>query len=445
MQLVNTMWYYKLKEYVVWIILAALSCAVIALGIKLANEKTLIELGTGPVDSTSYAIGEKIKLAVETHTRYHVKLIPTKGSLASGEALRKADISAAILSPVALTSLQSLQTIDVVGQEYNLILVRKGIEVESLQSLKRLTLALGAKQSDNWTIGQSLLRSAGIADQVTVRDKPVAEVAGMPSIDGAIINSQLSSKELKAIVSSQSFALARTDGIAALKVSKPLYEWTDIPPGVFGSDPFIPLDWHMTLSSPLVLMVREGADTSLVQTLISVLSLPATRQSLAEFGSALIDKWRASPLLPKHPTVLEYQDPDYIFSVFRDALSLLVEYKWLSLLLLLAVIAWYYQLRELRVRRESMHKAQQKQAMEKIMSNVLRIEREFGSERDWKRLEQFLNEVNALKQQALNIQSAESYQEHALFAVVMSQCNHVSKGIENRISLSREQLKKWAS
>lgn len=433
------MWYYRVREYISWIILFALVTAVAFYGYQLATQQTLLRLGTGPEGSASHAVGQKLSHSIEQYSRYRVNVLPQANSRDAREGLMRGRLDLAVLLPVALSASEGLNSLSAVGQSQTHLILRRGLEPESLSDLAGLALATGETGSDDWRMARDFFRSAGLSGRVDLQAVPTSELEESDALDGAFVSAHRFDAGLRELFASGNYRLMSQSAAGALVAEKPLYEKQAMAPGLYSAaDDMIPDRETTTLATPLALMTRADTPRRLIYSLMQVLSEDRTQARLVPYGFERERFLEGQPVLPRHPAAHEYLNPDHLFAFVADGVRVLREYRWLVLLILLTAAMGIYRWVTLRRARQARLHDEQHQAARQMLNEVLKIESAQKAEKDWKVLEQYGRDLAALKSRGLTLMLDAGMGDSVLSVVFTQQCNHVADELKWRLSLRQQ-------
>ena len=433
------MWRYKVREYVSWIILFALVAAVAFYGYQLATQQTLLRLGTGPEGSAGHAAGKELRRSIEQYSSYQVKLLPQANSRDAREGLLKGRLDLAVLLPAALAGDEGLTSLASVGQAYTHLILRRGLEAESLTDLAGLQIATGETGSDGRRMARDFFRGVGLAGRMDLQAVPASALETSDTLDGAFVSAHLFDPGLRELFASGNYRLMSQSEAGALVAEKPLYQRQGLAAGLYSAtDAMIPATETMALATPLALMVRADAPRQLIYSQMQVLSEDRTQAALVPYGFERERFLEGNPVLPRHPAASEYLNPDHLFSFVVDGVRLLREYSWLVLLGLLTAAMGTYRWVTLRHARQKRLHDEQHQAVRRLLQEVLEIESAQKAEKDWKVLEQYGRDLAVLKSRGLTLMLDSGMADSSLSVVFTQQCNHVADELKWRLSLRQQ-------
>jgi TRAP-type uncharacterized transport system substrate-binding protein len=426
------MWYYRLREYISWIIIFALLAAIVFYGYRLSTEQTLLRLGTGPQGSVTHEIGEQLKRSVERYSRYQVKLFPQAGSRKNREALLRDAIELAVVAPVAQSSPESVSSLAILGFGHSHLIVPEGSAGTSPETMAGMTFAAGPMGSDDWWLAQQFFRSAGLENAVTLASGSLAELA--PGAGAFRVTHRFDSR-LQALFAGGGYRLSDMSRAGALMVREPLYQWSELPAGTYpGANGMVPAASQFTLRTPITLMVRDSAPRDMVYRLMSVLDQPRTQQALAPFGFEPQLFRQDQAAIVRHAAASEYLDPQRAWGFLGDIVQWLMEYRWLTLLVLLAAILTAYRWRQSRRFRLERLQRERHHILQKLMNDVLKMEEAQRTERDWKTLEHYRRDLAALKKRGIDLAMQEGARESSAMLIFTQQCNQLADELERRLA-----------
>jgi hypothetical protein len=426
------MWYYRFREYISWIILFALLIAIAFYGYRLSTEQTLLRLGTGPQGSVTHQLGQEVKRAVETYSRYQVKLFSRAGSRQNASALLTNTADLAIVVPAALKDRSSLSSLGSLGYGYSHLILPSGLDASAPEDISAITLAVETVDSDDWWLAKDFLSAASLQEAVSLK------AMALDSLDedtGAYVLTHRFDERLQQLFASGNFELSAMSSLGALMVADSLYQFAEFPAGTYTTPAsLIPSMSQVTLRTPLTLMVRDSASRELVYRIMGVLKQPRTREALAPFGFDETLLRNNVPSIVRHPAAVEYLHPETIWDLLEDATQWLLEYRWLVLLVLLAVALGIHRWLDSKRFRQQRLLDERDYALKKLMTDVLKIEEAQRAERDWKKLEQHRHDVSVLKKRGIDLALQEGTDVGPGAVIFTQQCNYIADDIDRRLA-----------
>lgn len=427
------MWYYRLQEYISWIIISALLVAIVFYGYRLSTGQSVLRLGTGPEGSVTYQIGQQLRGSVERHSHYQVQLVPGSGSLESRQALLSNNLDMAVMTPAVLSNATSISSLAVLGYSHGHLLVPEERDPSRLDNLAGMALDAGANGSDDHWLARQFLRSAGLEDEVILMGQ---SPAGASSDVGIFRLTHRFDDRLQATLGEGGYVLTGIGRVGPLITSEPLYTRSELTEGLYiGAAGPVPALSQATLATPLTLMMLDSAPRDLVYRLMTVLDQPRTQQALAPYGFETAALHADNAAIVRHPAAAEYLNPRRALGMLDDLVQWLFEYRWLVLLVALLVLLSSFQLRRSQRQRRQRLQVEHQQLLHKLMNDVLKLEEAQRTERDWKTLERYRHDLTMLKKRGIDMAMSNSPVEPSLTLIFTQQCNQLAQRLEQRLAL----------
>lgn len=441
------MWYYRLRDYISWIIISALLAAIVFYGYRLSNEQNVLRLGTGAAGSLTHEIGRQLKDGIERHSDYQVRLLPAEGSRANREALLRDQIDMAIMAPAVVSGDVPVSSLAVLGMgKAHLLMPAELMPAEkgeaSWQSLAGRRLEAGPPGNDAHWLARQFLLSTGLDDKVSLVSEGVTEEAPEEATEVAILRLTSPFDDVvQAFLDEGGYRLTGMDRMGALLTGDPLLEASALAAGTYvGAEGLAPLLDQSTLATPVTLMVPDKAPRDLVYRLMAVLEAPRTQQSLAPYGFDTGQFYEESAAIVRHPAASEYLDPSRAWGFLGDLVQGLLEYRWLTLLVLLLVVLGHYQWRQSQRQRRQRLEAERHQLLKTLLRDVLKIEAAQRDERDWKALERYRRDLAVFKQRGIEVVMDAQGMDNATALIFTQQCHQLAQLLEARLSTGRRSV-----
>ena len=186
-----------------------------------------------------------------------------------------------------------------------------------------------------------------------------------------------------------------------------------------------------TVAATAVLASHEDAPAVLVKQALHALYEDYLRME----GPSLIPAREAQEwdLLPVHPAVRSYHDPYEGLGLLARLLEGLAGVKELLFALGTGLYLLWRRRRRIEEQRDARLLRAQRESLDKLLDETVRIEQAQMSCRDAGRLERYLDEVTMLKLEALRELSHADLRGDRLFLIFLTQCANLIRKIQSKL------------
>ncbi len=389
-------------------------------------------------------------LAAELQKRLpevEVRRVPTNGSMDNLLKLQAGEVDFALYQPETLEtygepSREEITAVAFVANLYSQpahFLVHPDAGINAPDDLRGKRVAVGLPNSGDYAMSRMLLEHFGLEeDALRVEQFPYAEIGrefDAGTLDAAFVTMGDRApifRELLAGGKCKLLGIPYPKALAAKHVSMSTYR---IPAGFYRSyEPVTPPQEVETVALSAQLLTRIDADAALVYEAIELVldERFAKQHQLRELFEGGMDYAGDKPLFPVHPGAQGFYDPEFDMHAFES---------WEALYSLVAssVIAAFLAARWWR--RQRILKKEHR--LDRYMRSLLQIERRQidldgpdGSD-DRKKLQELLDEVTLLRQDALREFTAHELSEDRAADCLIEMCHALSNKINAKISRQR--------
>jgi len=252
-----------------------------------------------------------------------------------------------------------------------------------------------------------------------------------PPLEGAIVTAGLANPDLQRVLRSHRFRLLPITDSKAIEMKEPFLRHAEIPRGLFCEGPPVPKEPIATLATPAVLVARKEAPKSLVQAALAAVY----EADMALTFPSLIVPDEATAWVPfrLHPVARTYLYPADRLGFLASVMESLAATK--ELLFALGAGAYLAWLRWRRLReRERQAKIQaQKDHLDMLLEQTLKIERDQMRTSDPDRLREYLDQVTRIKLRALQEFTEEELRGDTAFSIFLMQCSSLISRLQLNI------------
>lgn len=363
-----------------------------------------------------------------------MRLIATQGAAQNRELLRSGGAELALLQP-SFEPMDGLAALAPVYEEAVHVIARKGRGIRALGDLQDKRVAVGAKGSGTLGDAERILAHY----RIRLRDKKLLSFSALQTdagLDAAITTSGFLNPQLAALLGSGAFELLPIGDAEALSVYFPFYAPRSIPHGLYAQRPPVPARSTLTVSMKTFLAARADVHAPLVTEAMAALYESDLRNDIPTLLSQEDAKNWPEP--SRHPAVRRYLDPyEGLGTVasFLESVSALKE-------LIFALGAGLYLLwnarNRLKAREQKAVFMQQKDHLDSLLRETMRIEREQIDVAEPARLQEYLTQVTRIKLRALDELTDEDLRGDQLFSIFLMQCSNLILKLQNKIMLHRD-------
>ena len=444
------MWkYYALRIGAVVLVAVATVASYLRYQQKTAFPVT-VRMASGPDRGRYRQITKSLKQAIESQTTVRVELIPTEGSLENIEGLDNEKLDFALFQSGADRTVNGNRPqphVTFVGNLYSEathLIVSKNVKIESPDDLKDRKVNLGQRDSGDYAASLILLDHfdldekkdlvASYMDYASVRDafrKGDLDAAFITAGDRApIFYDLLKSGE------NELLSLPHADALAAKHI---LVSRHTIPAGLYRSrEPARPSEDVETVASQAQLLARRELPDSFVEKVTQIVMSEQFQKenNLLELFAQRNEFALRRAEFPVHPGAKHFYDPS--LKPLLDT-SFVESTEGLRSFVVSVLIAMYliYRWLERRQTRAKEHR------LDRYIHSLLDIERrqlpldDHATVRDDQRLQDLLDEVTALRQEALSDFSAHDLHDDRAIECFLQMCHALSDKINAKIARQR--------
>ncbi len=411
-----------------------------------------VRMASGPDRGRYRQITKSLKQAIESQTTVRVELIPTEGSLENIEGLDDGELDFALFQSGADRTVNGDRpqpNVTFVGNLYSEathLIVSKAAEIGSPDDLKGRDkhVNLGQRDSGDYAVSLILLDHfdldekkdfvASYMDYASVRDafrEGELDAAFITAGDRApIFYDLLKSGE------NQLLSLPHADALAAKHI---LVSRHTIPAGLYRSrEPARPSQDVETIASQAQLLANQDLPDSFVEKVTQIVMSEQFQKenNLLELFAHRNEFAQRRAEFPVHPGAKHFYDPS--LKPLLDT-SFVESTEGLRSFVVSVLIAMYliYRWLERRQTRAKEHR------LDRYIHSLLDIERrqlpldDHATVRDDQRLQDLLDEVTALRQEALSDFSAHDLHDDRAIECFLQMCHALSDKINAKIARQR--------
>ncbi len=433
-----------------------LACAVLAAlltGALLYRAATRVPssvvIAAGPAGGNYFQLSKEIATRLEQNLGTKVEVLESRGALDNLHRIQAGLVDFALYQPDTARGRNEDESPNAAAFVANLysevlhIFVAPDSGIESAVDLRGKKVAIGSRDSGDFSINKTLLEHLGIGlNEIEVADvvyRDIPELLKSGQLDAACMAGGLHSPAFVETAKVPGVRLIPVPFAEAMALHHVSTFPSSIPAGFYSSDaPVLPDTEIKTVSRRAKLLTRPDAPTVLVEAVTNVV-MDEHFQRSNELHE-LFDKGKsfamANPEFPMHPGAEHIYNPELkplLNPDFVDATEGLRSF-FFSLL-----VAGWLLARWLRDRRLK----QDEHELDQFVRRVLDIERrqlgldEDESGNDVEQLQRLLDEVTQLRQEALGEFNAHSMNEDPSVACFVQMCHALSNKINAKLTRQR--------
>lgn len=371
----------------------------------------------------------------------------TSGTLENMELVTKGDVDFALVQsgvqvPAELDS-DNLRCVGNIYSESVLLLIRRGSDIEDGTQLTGRTVSLGLKQSGDYAAAILILDHLGLSqDEINPRFLDYSDIIDgfrNGSLDAAIVVVGLNADMLYTLADEQLVNIVSIPYAKAFASHHLSYHTVDIAAGTFQTHPqALPVDTIETVAVTSQLITREDVSNQLVLEMTKIVTDQRFQRDmqLGELFSKGADFARHRPSHTLHSGAIECYEPELkplLPPDFVEATEGMRSFVVSSLIAIWLFLRWYRDHRS----REEEHR------LDAYIRTLMDIERrqmdldEGDPTSDIKLLQQMLDEVTRLRQDALGELNAQELNDDPAAASFLDMCHALSEKISAKLTRQR--------
>jgi len=253
-------------------------------------------------------------------------------------------------------------------------------------------------------------------------EAPFEQLLHGSSYDGAIVTTRLFNDNLHEVLSTGEFTILDIPNAPAIAQKHAYFYFFEIPAGLYAESPSIP--HHPTVSITSLLAVHKNAPENMIAATLETLYSTDFTQDIPNLKS--YEEASAWNIFPMHPASQHYFQPYEGIEDLANLLSSLEAIKELliateaSIFLIWQIHKYYLEL----IKEQAIET--QKEKLESLLQETLKVERKHITESDLDELEKVLNQVTNTKLRAFEILMGYGIIDQQSFTLFLIQCNNLS-------------------
>jgi len=392
-----------------------------------------IRIGAGSTGGLYHDFALRIKDLLEARFPMKVEVLETSGSSNNRERLLSGDgpdrVDLAVLQAGAV-SMTDLYLVAPLYRELLHVIVRKGLEIESISDLDGKRVAVGLVGSGMQVSADKVLHHYQL--EVSRQAVSFSELLTDPDLDAAIVTSGMLGADLREVLGDKRFDLLAVDHAEAFEEKYFFFKSAVIPAGLYSEKPSpTPSADLKTIATTASLAAGLGVNEQLVEALTGLIYESELRQEFLQ----LMDREEAAQLssLRLHPASRKYFFPQDEIGELTTLLESISAAKELFFALAAGLYLLWDRLKRRKEKEEELHYIAQRERLDDYLERTLVIEKEQMDLSDIGALESCLQRVTLIKLEALGELTHQDLRSNQAFTIFLMQCGNLISKIQRRI------------
>ena len=406
-----------------------------------------IRIATGTVGGRYRAVADALGKEITARSGVPVEMVSTRGSIENLEHLERGTLELALFQPEAVAhdsgGHSAIRSAGNVFSEVVVVLARRGSGIQSIDDFVGKRVSIGVKESGDHTTAQLVLGHCGVA----VEDLK-AEELDYPAIERGLRESTLDAAMVTVGLDADFLRELSVEGLVdvieipfseALAARHLGMQTLKIPAGSFSTARHVvPGKSVMTVAVRSQLLTTVDVPNSLIELVEEILTDQSFQRAnrLRELFSEGREFATNRTLFPLHEGAVHYFEPGLKPLLSADFVEATEGLRSFVVSMLVAGWLVWRWLRENRIR-------QQGHRLDRFIRQLLDIERrqmnldQSPSANDSPRLNDLLDEVTLLRQEALGMLTSHELHEDPAAGVFIEMCHALSDKINAKLNRQR--------
>ncbi len=430
-----------IKSWITILMVVVLVASVIVWYVTWPRLPRDLVLLTGDPGGEYYKLGQAIEAPTQRRIgrRVRLRVEATAGSkdnfdrLIAAEEAGNSRLAYLAIMQGGSVPIEQLATVAPLYPEYVHVIVRVDSDINRISDLAGRRIGLGQAGSGERRTAQKLLNYYGIpSDELQLNQYSFKDLLAEDSpLEGAIATTGIQHPNLIAVLRQRKYRLLSLEIAPAIEMADPFLRVVEIPKGLYAQNPPIPRDRVTTLATTAYLVTSENTNASLIDAALASIyedSLPIEFPDLIARGEAAA--WVSTRL---HPVAHTYFHPADQLGTLATVLESLAAGKELLLALAALVYLCWQRWRKAIRREQAQRFTKQKDHLDFLLQKTLEIELALAKSVDPNKLQEFLNDVTAIKVKALRDFTHEELRGDTTFSIFQEQCDSLINRIQLRM------------
>lgn len=435
------------KRAVVLVCLVALPYLVHQVYVSWSGLPSNIRIATGTVGGRYRAVADALGDEISARSGVSVEMIETKGSIENLDRLERGELELALFQPEAVEAdsgdHSSIRSVGNVFSEVVVVLARRNSGIDSVFDFEGKRVSIGVKESGDRATARLVLVHCGLSvEQIEPAAFDYAAIEKgfrEATLDAAMVTVGLDAEFLRTIARdglADVIAVPFTEALAEKHLGTQTIE---IPGGSFCTSPAaVPAKSIATVAVRSQLLTTETVPDALVE-LVDEILMDQRFQRANRLGELFAEGERFATmrtLFPLHDGAVNYFEPELKPLLSADFVEATEGLRSFVVSMLFAGwLAWRW-VRENRIR-------QQEHRLDRFIRELLDIERrqmdldQTASGDDSAKLNDLLDEVTTLRQEALGTLTSHELHDDPAAGVFIEMCHALSDKINAKLNRQR--------
>lgn len=423
----------SVRRWIGWTMAAILVLSVVTWWVTHPRLPAQIRVATARKGGQYHRLGTLVARELRDLTGRDAVAVPTQGSVENRRLLLDGEVDLAILQ-AGSASLDGLVVITPLHRDVVHVIVRRDGDLHRVPDLAGRRVVTGPPGSGLRTQARLVLDFHGLpAADVTHAEAYFTSLRDDPSLDAAVVTTGVSNPDLNGLLAGGDYRLLPLDA-AALSLRKAFLHRFVLPRGLYAERPPVPAADTSTVCTTALLVAREDVPAVLVGDALDAVYLRSLRLSLPDMlPRPEASQWSDVPL---HPVTRRFFDPHAGLDVLATVMESLAAGKELLFALGAALFLAWSRWNRLKEEEQSRELRAQKDRLDVLLDKTVRIEREQVGERDPARLKEHLDQLTAIKLEALEELSHEDLRGDRMFLIFLTHCASLSQKLQAKMDAS---------
>jgi len=408
---------------------------VISLGLWFLNRETLprtIRIATGEDKGLYHRLGRALRSPLARRTHRHVVIESTEGSVENLRKLRLGQVDLAVVQGGS-DPMGDLSVVTPLFPEFVFVVVRKGSGIEEIADLVGRNVSLGPEGSGNRKSALRVLDHFRIGEANLGHNRLYFKelLDDTPSLDAAIVTAGIGHRDLAEVLGTNDFDLLPIADAEAVDMLHPFLRSTKVPRGLFAEAPPVPVEPIPTIATTAYLVARNDAPAPLISAVLASVHEESLRLEIP----TLIPRHEASSRVPTrfHPVAQRYFNPSDNIGYITTVMESLVATKELLFALGAGLYLLWLRWRGLKNRESQEAISRQKEYLDQLLEETLRIEDMQMRTNDVEGLRKLQDKVTQIKLRALHEFTEEELRGDQAFGIFLTQCANLINKLQLKV------------
>ena len=435
------------KRAVALVCLVALPYLVHQVYVSWSGLPANIRIATGAVGGRYRAVADALGDEISARAGVSVEMVETRGSIENLDQLERGELELALFQPEAVGpgsgDHSSIRSVGNVFSEVVVVLARRNSGIDSVFDFRGKRVSIGVKESGDRATARLVLAHCGLSDE---QIEPVAfDYAAIEkgfrdsTLDAAMVTVGLDAEFLRTISRDGLADVLEVPFAEALAAKNLGTQTVEIPGGSFCTFPAaVPADSVATVAVRSQLLTTEKVPDALIE-LVDEILMDQRFQRANRLGELFAEGETFATmrtLFPLHDGTVHYFEPELKPLLSADFVEATEGLRSFVVSMLVAGWLVWRWVRENRIR-------QQEHRLDRFIRELLEIERrqmnldQAASGDDSAKLNDLLDEVTTLRQEALGTLTSHELHDDPAAGVFIEMCHALSDKINAKLNRQR--------